>query len=205
MSQYPRARFLISADAPAGFGDDTGAEVAFAGRSNSGKSSALNAIVRRRELARTSKTPGRTQLVNFFELEPGKRLVDLPGYGYAKVPPAMRAHWGRLMEAYFARRESLAGLFIIVDVRRGFAASDNIMLEYAAARGCPVRVLLSKADKLSRNEAREALKKARALLLDRATVQLISAVAGTEVDTARAALDSMLARRPMRTAVSTGG
>lgn len=205
MSQYPRARFLISADAPAGFGDDTGAEVAFAGRSNSGKSSALNAIVQRRELARTSKTPGRTQLVNFFELEPGKRLVDLPGYGYAKVPPAMRAHWGRLMEAYFERRESLAGLLIIVDVRRGFAASDNIMLEFAAARGCPVHVLLSKADKLSRNEARESLKKARALLFDRATVQLFSAVTGAEVDSARAALDAMLARRPMRTAVSTGG
>ncbi|MFZ2508051.1 MAG: ribosome biogenesis GTP-binding protein YihA/YsxC [Steroidobacteraceae bacterium] len=205
MSQYPRARFLISADAPAGFGDDTGAEVAFAGRSNSGKSSALNAIVQRRELARTSKTPGRTQLVNFFELGPGKRLVDLPGYGYAKVPPAMRAHWGRLMEAYFERRESLAGLLIIVDVRRGFAASDNIMLEFAAARGCPVHVLLSKADKLSRNEARESLKKARALLLDRATVQLFSAVTGAEVDSARAALDAMLARRPMRTAVSTGG
>ncbi len=205
MSQYPRARFLISADAPAGFGDDTGAEVAFAGRSNSGKSSALNAIVQRRELARTSKTPGRTQLVNFFELEPGKRLVDLPGYGYAKVPPAMRAHWGRLMEAYFALRESLAGLFIIVDVRRGFSASDNNMLEYAAARGCPVHVLLSKADKLSRNEAREALKKARALLLDRATVQLFSAVTGANVDSARAALDAMLARRALRTAVATGG
>lgn len=204
MSQYPRARFLISADAPAGFGDDTGAEVAFAGRSNSGKSSALNAIVQRRDLARTSKTPGRTQLVNFFELQPGRRLVDLPGYGYAKVPPAMRAHWGRLMEAYFERRESLAGLLIIVDVRRGFAASDNIMLEFAAARGCPVHVLLSKADKLSRNEARESLKKARALLLDRATVQLFSAVTGAEVDSARAALDAMLARRPLRTAVSTG-
>ena len=198
MSHYPRARFLISADAPDGFGDDTGAEVAFAGRSNSGKSSAINAIVQRRDLARTSKTPGRTQLVNFFELTPGQRLVDLPGYGYAQVPPAMRAHWGRLMKAFFAARESLAGLFVIVDARRGFADSDRVMLEYAAARDRPVHVLLSKADKLTRNEARELLKKTRALLAGRATAQLFSAVTGTELDAARGTLDAMLARRPLR-------
>jgi GTP-binding protein len=202
MSHYPRARFLISADAPAGFGDDSGAEVAFAGRSNSGKSSAINAIVQRRDLARTSKTPGRTQLVNFFELEPGRRLVDLPGYGYAQVPPAMRAHWGRLMEAFFATRASLAGLFIVVDARRGFADSDNVMLEYAAARSRPVHVLLSKADKLSRNEAREVLKRTHVRLAERATAQLFSAVTGAEVDAARAALDAMLARRPLRPAGS---
>lgn len=202
MSHYPRVRFLTSADAPAGFGDDFGAEVAFAGRSNSGKSSAINAIVQRRDLARTSKTPGRTQLVNFFELERGQRLVDLPGYGYAQVPPAMRAHWGRLMQSYFSLRESLAGLFIVVDARRGFADSDQIMLDYAAARARPVHVLLSKADKLSRNEARELLKKTRALLADRATAQLFSAVTGAEVDAARGALDAMLARRALRTADS---
>ena len=195
MSHYPRARFLISADSQAGFGDDTGAEVAFAGRSNSGKSSAINAIVQRRDLARTSKTPGRTQLVNFFELERGLRLVDLPGYGYAQVPPAMRAHWGRLMQAFFETRGSLAGLFIVVDARRGFADSDRVMLEYAEARGRPVHVLLSKADKLARNEARELLKKTRVLLATRATAQLFSAVTGAEVAAARGALDAMLARR----------
>ena len=195
MSHYPRARFLISADSQAGFADDTGAEVAFAGRSNSGKSSAINAIVQRRDLARTSKTPGRTQLVNFFELERGLRLVDLPGYGYAQVPPAMRAHWGRLMQAFFETRESLAGLFIVVDARRGFADSDRVMLEYAEARGRPVHVLLSKADKLARNEARELLKKTRVLLATRATAQLFSAVTGAEVAAARGALDVMLARR----------
>ena len=200
MSHYPRARFLISADAQAGFGDDTGAEVAFAGRSNSGKSSAINAIVQRRDLARTSKTPGRTRLVNFFELDPGLRLVDLPGYGYAQVPPAMRAHWSRLMQAFFGTRESLAGLFIVVDARRGFADSDSTMLEYAGQRGRPVHVLLSKADKLSRNEARELLKKTRALLADRATAQLFSAVTGDQVDAARGALDAMLARRPLKAA-----
>jgi GTP-binding protein len=204
MSHYPRAQFLISADAPAGFGDDSGAEVAFAGRSNSGKSSAINAIVQRRDLARTSKTPGRTQLVNFFELEPGRRLVDLPGYGYAQVPPAMRAHWGRLMQAYFTTRASLAGLFVIVDARRGFADSDQAMLDYASARSCPVHVLLSKSDKLGRNEGRELLKKTRALLAGRATAQLFSAVTGEEVDAARGALDAMLARRPVRDSSSGG-
>lgn len=198
MSQYPRASFLKSADAPAGFGDDSGAEVAFAGRSNSGKSSAINAIVQRRDLARTSKAPGRTQLVNFFELEPGRRLVDLPGYGFAKVPAALRAHWGRLMEAYFASRRSLAGLFVVVDARRGFADSDRAMLGYAAACGCPVHVLLSKADKLGRNEAREVLKKTRALLGGETTAQVFSAVSGDGLDAARGALDAMLARRPPR-------
>jgi GTP-binding protein len=126
----------------------------------------------------------------------------LPGYGYAQVPPAMRAHWGRLMKAFFEVRESLAGLFVIVDARRGFADSDKVMLEYASARGRPVHVLLSKADKLTRNEARELLKKTRALLAGRATVQLFSAVTGAEVDAARGALAAMLARRPLRAAGS---
>lgn len=200
MSHYPRAGFLKSADAPAGFGVDSGAEVAFTGRSNSGKSSAINAIVQRRDLARTSKTPGRTQLVNFFELQPGKRLVDLPGYGFAKVPAAMRAHWGRLIEAFFTSRESLAGLFIVVDARRGFGDSDQVMLDYATARGRPAHVLLTKCDKLPRNEGREMLRKARAVLGERATTQLFSAVTGEGVDAARGALDAMLERRPLRSA-----
>ena len=198
MSYYPGAGFLKSADAPAGFGDDSGAEVAFAGRSNSGKSSAINAIVGRRDLARTSKTPGRTQLVNFFELQPGRRLVDLPGYGFAHVPAAMRAHWGRLIEAFFTSRDSLAGLFIIADSRRGFGDSDRTMLDYAGARGRPAHVLLSKCDKLGRNEAREVLKKTRALLRGRASAQLFSAVSGEGVDAARGALDAMLAGRTVQ-------
>ena len=134
------------------FGDDSGYEVAIAGRSNSGKSSALNAIVRNQGLARTSRTPGRTQAVNMFELEPGRRIVDLPGYGHANVPAAVRAAWARLMDAYFAERESLSGLLIVVDARRGFGESDEAMLAYALARGIPSHVLLSKADKLGRND-----------------------------------------------------
>ena len=195
MSRYPQVRFLKSADSAAAFGDDSGSEVAFAGRSNSGKSSALNAIIRRNDLARTSKTPGRTQLVNLFELEPGRRLADLPGYGYARVPPAMRAEWRQLMESYFTTRDSLAGLMLIVDVRRGFGESDETMLEYATARGRPVHVLLTKADKLGRNEGRSTLQKARVQLGDRATVQLFSAESGEGVDAAQGAMEALLAGR----------
>jgi len=195
MSRYPQVRFLKSADSAAAFGDDSGAEVAIAGRSNSGKSSALNAIMRRNDLARTSKTPGRTQLVNLFEIEPGRRLADLPGYGFARVPPAMRAEWRRLMEAYFTHRESLAGLMIVVDTRRGFGESDRMMLEYAQARGRPVHVLLTKADKLSRNEGRVTLQKTQATLGERATAQLFSAVSGEGVDAAQGALDALLKGR----------
>ena len=195
MSRYPQVRFIRSADSAAAFGDDSGAEVAFAGRSNSGKSSALNAIVRRNDLARTSRTPGRTQFVNLFELTPGRRLADLPGYGFARVPPAMRAEWQRLMEAYFSTRDSLAGLFLVADVRRGFGDSDDTMLAYASARGRPVHVLLSKADKLGRNDARTTLKRVQAQLGDRATAQLFSATSGEGVDAAQGALDALLAGR----------
>jgi len=195
MSRYSKARFLKSAASTDAFGDDSGAEVAFAGRSNSGKSSALNAIVRRKDLARTSRTPGRTQFVNLFELEPGRRLADLPGYGHANVPAAVRAAWGRLIETYFMERESLAGLFIIVDSRRGFGASDQVMLDYASARGLPFHVLLSKSDKLGRNDARRTLEEVRRALGERAGVQLFSAKSGEGVETAQGALDALLARK----------
>jgi len=195
MSRYPQARFLKSADSPAQFGDDSGAEVAFAGRSNSGKSSAINAILGRRDLARTSRTPGRTQLVNLFEIVPGRRIVDLPGYGYAKVPPAMREHWRRLMEAYFRERDSLAGLVIVVDARRGFGESDEAMLRYAEARACPVQVLLTKADKLSRNESRSILRETQSRLGARARAQLFSAETRDGVDAAQGALDALLSGR----------
>ena len=187
------ARFLKSAFAPATFGDDSGFEVAISGRSNSGKSSALNAIVRQKDLARTSRTPGRTQAVNLFELEPGRRFVDLPGYGHANVPARVRAEWAQLIDAYFAERSSLRGLFIIVDARRGFGQSDEAMLAYATVRRLPSHVLLTKADKLGRNEARQALAVARQTLGERATVQLFSAESGEGVDAARAALEALLA------------
>jgi GTP-binding protein len=176
------------------FGDDSGYEVAIAGRSNSGKSSALNAIVRNQGLARTSRTPGRTQAVNMFELEPGRRIVDLPGYGHANVPAAVRAAWARLMDAYFAERESLSGLLIVVDARRGFGESDEAMLAYALARGIPSHVLLSKADKLGRNDATQALATARRVLGGRAGVQMFSAESGDGISAAQGALEAMLTR-----------
>jgi GTP-binding protein len=192
MSRYPKARFLKSAVSPESFGDDSGYEVAISGRSNSGKSSALNAIVRRRDLARTSRTPGRTQSVNLFELEPGRRLVDLPGYGHARVPDAVKAAWARLMDAYFAERRSLAGLLIVVDARRGIGERDEAMLRYATARGIPSQVLLSKSDTLGRDEGRRALAAARQALDGRAGVQLFSAKSGEGVDAAQVALERML-------------
>ncbi len=141
--------FIKSAHEPHQFPRDAGREVAVAGRSNSGKSTAINAMVRRRNLARTSKTPGRTQLINFFDLGADARLVDLPGYGYAKVSESVRRHWRRLLEAYFRERESLVGLIVTVDIRRGVKELDRVMLDWAEAAGIPAAVLLTKADKLS--------------------------------------------------------
>lgn len=193
MSGYPEARFLASAHRSEQFLPDTGAEVAFAGRSNAGKSSAINAIVSRRQLARTSKTPGRTQLVNFFHLAAGQRLVDLPGYGYAKVPPATQAHWRALLERYFTSRASLRGLFLAVDVRRSLGELDLQMLAWCRALGRPVHVLLTKADKLNRGAAAAALQAARRAAGADVTVQLFSAETGEGLDAARGRLGAMLA------------
>lgn len=197
MSVYPDARFLTSAHEPRQFVADTGAEVAFAGRSNAGKSSAINKIVNRRNFARTSKSPGRTQLVNFFALGDDRRLVDLPGYGYAKVAQSMRDHWGRLMEAYFRSRKSLVGTFLIVDSRRLLGDFDRMMLDWCESIDCPVHVLLTKADKLKRREADRAVSATRRDIGEAATVQLFSATRGTGVGEARDRLDALLgAARP---------
>ena len=192
MSQFPKARFLVSAAAAAQFVPDQGVEVAFVGRSNAGKSSAINTIVNRRQFARTSKTPGRTQLVNFFELSEGRRLVDLPGYGFARVSDAMRQSWERLIGSYFDARSSIAGLFLIVDVRRGLNDGDLQILDLAESYGLPVHILLSKADKLKRGAAASALKAARREIGDRASVQLFSALKRTGVDEARTTLNRCL-------------
>jgi GTP-binding protein len=193
MSAYPIAEFLTSANTPSQFVPDRGAEVAFAGRSNAGKSSAINAILGRRGLARTSKTPGRTQLVNFFAVGEGVRVTDLPGYGYARVPDEVRAHWGKLMDSYFRQRQSLSGLFIVMDVRRPLTDFDQGMLGWAAESGCPVHILLTKADKLSRGAGSAALHSVRRTLGEGATVQLFSALKGTGVEEARKTLDAFLA------------
>jgi GTP-binding protein len=158
-ARWSASEFLLSAADPEQFPLDAGNEVAFAGRSNSGKSSALNAITGRTNLARVSRTPGRTQLVNFFEVGANRRFVDLPGYGFAAVPPAMRDRWMATIEWYFSNRQSLAGLILIVDSRRGLREEDLRMLEWMLQRRCPTHVLLSKADKLSRRAAVEVLRR----------------------------------------------
>ncbi len=180
----------MSAAAPGQFPADRGAEVAFAGRSNAGKSSAINSILGRQGLARTSKTPGRTRLINFFELAPLERIVDLPGYGYASAPESERRTWPRLIEALRAR-EALKGLFVIVDARRGIGPGDEALLKWALPRQ-RVHVLLSKADKLSRNEGREALAAAARALESRATVQLFSAHARAGLEEAQSVLTGWL-------------
>ena len=192
MSVYPSAQFLISAAAAAQFPADSGAEVAIAGRSNAGKSSAINAITARHALARTSKMPGRTRLLNFFQLADGKRLVDLPGYGFAEGPPPERDAWAQLIEA-LAQRQSLKGLLLVVDARRGLLPGDLQLLGWAEAMQHPVHVLLSKADQLKRNEARTLLAQSAATLAGRGSVQLFSARAGVGVDEARRTIDAWLA------------
>ncbi|MBV9343406.1 MAG: YihA family ribosome biogenesis GTP-binding protein [Gammaproteobacteria bacterium] len=189
MSRFPAARFLLSAAAPAHLPPDVGAEVACAGRSNAGKSSALNALTQRHSLARTSKTPGRTQLLNFFELAPGRRLVDLPGYGYAAAPAAQRRTWPALLSA-LRERTSLRGLLLVVDARRGLGPGDEALLSWAQPHR--VHVLLSKSDKLKRAEALSALATARQALGGRATVQLFSAQDGTGVSEAQDVLEGWI-------------
>jgi GTP-binding protein len=193
MSQYPNVRFLISAASEQQFPDDTGTEVAFAGRSNSGKSSAINAILVRNGLARASKTPGRTRLLNFFELEPGRRILDLPGYGYAEASPVEKKQWISLIKR-LPSRTSISGLFLIVDIRRGLGDQDEQLLDWAGASGWPVHVLLTKADKLNQRDRAGALKEAQERLGEGMTVQIFSATDKLGVQSAQKRLDQLLTR-----------
>jgi GTP-binding protein len=190
VSRFSQARFLISAAAPAQFPPDQGAEVAFVGRSNAGKSSAINAITQRNALARTSKTPGRTRLLNFFEVAPNERIVDLPGYGYATGPEEERLSWQPLIDA-LRMRESLRGLFMIVDSRRGLTKGDDALLAWAAP-ALRVHVLLSKADKLNRSDSAKVLRQTKSALHERATAQLFSVPAKTGIDEAQRTLTAWL-------------
>lgn len=194
MAQFPHTEFLTSAWQPRQFPPDAGAEVAFAGRSNAGKSSALNAITGRKDLARTSKTPGRTQLINFFGLDEARRLADLPGYGYAKVPEQMKRHWQELLTRYVEARASLVGLVIVMDARRPMTDFDVQMLEWTQANGLRTHLLLTKADKLSRSEAVATERRVRASLSQGDSAQLFSAVSKLGVDEARARVLEMLKR-----------
>ena len=195
MSAYPNVRFLISANRREQFVTDTGAEVAVAGRSNAGKSTAINALTQRKSLAKTSKRPGATRLINFFELEPDKRLVDLPGYGYAAVTGEMRQHWGQLVEAYFQSRRSLKGVIVVMDIRHPMTPHDQDMLGLAQGRDVPVHVLLTKADKLGRGGIQQTTAAVRRELGPGVGVHPFSAHSGLGVIEARGRLDAWLAGR----------
>ncbi|MGA9335011.1 MAG: ribosome biogenesis GTP-binding protein YihA/YsxC [Rudaea sp.] len=193
------AQFLLSAPNPGKLPRDTGAEIAFAGRSNAGKSSALNTICDQKGLARTSKTPGRTQLLNVFALDEARRLVDLPGYGYAKVPEAMREQWRHAIDAYLRERESLRGVVLIMDSRHPLKDFDRQMLGYCRDIGLACHVLLTKADKLGRGEAARTLALVRRECVAQgwpASAQLFSSLAKTGLDEARGILWKMLDEQP---------
>jgi GTP-binding protein len=206
MSSNPlnSARFVLAANEIIQLPYDQGAEVAFAGRSNAGKSSALNALTGHNALARTSKTPGRTQLMVTFDLAPLKiegadpvdaRLVDLPGYGYAKVPEAMRKHWRGEIDAYLKMRRSLRGIVLIVDIRHELKDFDRTMIDFCAATQLPCHVLMTKADKLSRGQASSALEGLRKQFRENkvpGTVQMFSSLTKTGVEEARARVLELL-------------
>jgi GTP-binding protein len=186
---YREARYVISAHHLRQLPTDSGYEVAFAGRSNAGKSSAINTLTEQKALARTSKTPGRTQQIVIFELDEQRRIADLPGYGYAKVPEKLRAHWRQVMQRYFETRESLRGVVLLVDVRHPMKPFDEQMLAWCHAAGLPCHVVLTKADKLKRGPAQAALLKVRRALPPGATAQVFSAKDRSGLDTLIDCLD----------------
>ena len=176
---YRRAAYLTSAAKFSQCPPDEGWEVAFAGRSNAGKSSAINSLTGNSKLAKTSRTPGRTQLINFFAVSDSQRLVDLPGYGFAKVPLAVKREWTRQLETYLQQRQCLRGLILMMDVRHPLQAFDQQMLDWALAASMPVHILLTKADKLKKGPASATLHKVRAQLephRELVSVQLFSAL-----------------------------
>jgi GTP-binding protein len=192
---YQQTRFLLGTPDMRGAPADTGAEVAFAGRSNAGKSSALNIITGQRTLARISKAPGRTREINFFCIMDERRLVDLPGYGYARVSRAVQKQWQQSIARYLETRQSLCGIFLLMDIRHPMKDFDQLVLRWCREAGLPVHVLLTKADKLKRGAASSTLLQVRRLLLEihpGSSLQLFSAHTREGADAARATLDDWL-------------
>jgi len=161
---FKQARFVTSAFELSQLPPDSGAEIAFAGRSNAGKSSAINCLTRQKGLCKTSKTPGRTQLINFFELDEQSRLVDLPGYGFAKVSKKLRNHWDQVLSTFLLQRQALKGLVIVVDIRRGIGDLDQALIDMMGD-SLPLHILLTKSDKLSRSAIQKSVTQARSRLL----------------------------------------
>ena len=191
---YHNTVYLLSAHQLAQLPADTGREAVFAGRSNAGKSSVINALTRQKNLARTSRQPGRTRQINFFAVDNNTRLVDLPGYGYARAPGSLRQHWGQLINAYLERRQCLAGLILIVDIRRCLTEPDLQLLDWCENKNLPAHVLLNKADKLSRSAGKQALATVARELGENTGVQLFSAAKKQGLDELCGALDEWLQR-----------
>ncbi len=192
---YRHTRFLTSVYDARRLPPDEGAEVAFAGRSNAGKSSAINAVCQQTDLAQISKTPGRTRTINFFSIISDRRLVDLPGYGYAQVPPAMRRHWQALVEHYLRHRRCLRGLMLMMDIRHPLTDYDWQLLGWGQQRQLLLHILLTKSDKLSRGGSVTALRRATSLLRTRAcdvSLQTFSALKRQGVEEAHDVLDGWL-------------
>jgi len=197
MSVFRHAAFEISVAKPDGLPPPNAPEIAFVGRSNAGKSSAINTLVGHTRLAYVSKTPGRTQLINLFRLKNGAALVDLPGYGFAQVPLAVRLQWQGLLEHYLIRRPNLVGLVLIMDARRPLTELDRKMIDWFAPTGRPIHCLLTKSDKLTRQEQAKTLRETRNALAERGgqiSVQMFSSLKKTGVDEADAAIASWLGR-----------
>ncbi len=192
---YNQATFVTSAANLAACPPESLAEVAFAGRSNAGKSSAINAITNQTRLARISKTPGRTQLINFFGLAEGRFLVDLPGYGFAKVPLSVKNKWQEELEKYLRRRQVLCGLVLLSDIRHPLKEFDRMMIDWAVQSGLPLHLLLTKSDKLKRGAAQNTLLAVQKELkpFSNVTVQLFSSLKNDGVTEVRAKLDEWLA------------
>ena len=195
MSLFRHAVFELSVAKPQDLPDATGPEIAFAGRSNAGKSSAINTLVGHTRLAFVSKTPGRTQLINLFRLRNGAALVDLPGYGYADVPEKIRKQWQGLLETYLARRQALAGLVMIMDARRPLTDLDRQMINWFGPTGKPIHCLLTKADKLTRQEQAKVLREVRTEMTEAGspiTAQLFSSLKKQGMDEAEKVIASWL-------------
>lgn len=189
---YQKAYFLLSVAEVKQLPPDQGIEVAMVGRSNAGKSSVLNRVTQNKNLARVSKTPGRTQMVNIFVLDGERRMVDLPGYGYAKVPLAAKQKWQKTVDAYITQRECLKGLVLVMDIRHPFKELDVQLLEYCDHRNLPVHILFNKADKLSYTQIANTLVEAKAFLTiyhNSVTFQVFSASKGTGLKELHIVLD----------------
>lgn len=200
MPLFQNATFYISAHHLRDLPDPIGIEVAFAGRSNAGKSSALNTLANHNRLAYVSKQPGRTQLINFFSLGNDCFLVDLPGYGYAKVPASMRAHWQMTLSKYLSQRSTLYGLVLVMDCRHPLTPLDRQMLDWFSPSGRPIHVLLTKSDKLSRNAANQtlqAVKKELQSIWGNCTIQLFSSLKKQGVEEAETVIGAWLKNDPL--------